>query len=138
MSGVGIRSEAYEISRREEGIRSGAASRSRRSVVGTASKWVIPASRTVSVTVKNVGTRPSREVVQVYYRPVEPEQPVRLVGWESVTVQPGASATVLLTPEPRMWRRWDTDSSTWMQLSGGGELLIARGLGDIRTSVELP
>jgi len=97
-----------------------------------------PASRTVAVTVTNIGTRPSREIVQVYYRPAEPEQPVRLVGWESVTVQPGASATVRVTPEARMWRRWDEDSSGWLQLSAGGELLIARGLGDIRTSVELP
>ena len=52
--------------------------------------------------------------------------------------EPGASATVQVTPDARMWRRWDEASSGWQQLSAGGELLVARGLGDIRTSVELP
>ena len=31
-----------------------------------------------------------------------------------------------------MWRRWDEAAGGWRQLSDGGELLIARGLGDIR------
>ncbi len=42
------------------------------------------------VTVTNTGSRDSREVVQVYYRPAEHEQPVRLVGWTAVEV-PAAS-----------------------------------------------
>ena len=92
----------------------------------------------VCVSVRNIGNRRSREVVQVYYRPAEPDQPVRLVGWQSVTVDPGGTATAVITPEPRMWRRWDEPSGGWQQLSRGGEFLIARGLGDIRTSIDLP
>jgi beta-glucosidase len=92
----------------------------------------------VTVTVRNVGGRTSREVVQVYYRPAESDQPVRLVGWSAVTVEPGATASVHVPLEQRMWRRWDEQSRSWARLGAGGELLIARGLGDIRTSIDLP
>ncbi len=104
---------------------------------GTA-ELVDSSSRAVSVGVRNIGTRTSREVVQVYYRPAEHDQPVRLVGWQAVTLEPGAASTVVITPEARMWRRWDERSHGWRQLREGGELLVARGLGDIRTSVDLP
>ncbi|MFI5890391.1 beta-glucosidase [Actinoplanes sp. NPDC051513] len=90
---------------------------------------------TVTATVKNVGGRTSREVVQVYLRPVEKDEPVRLVGWTSVTVAPGESAQVTVPTDPRLWRKWDTATSSWARLADGGELLVARGLGDIRAVV---
>ncbi|WP_433361560.1 beta-glucosidase family protein [Actinoplanes sp. CA-142083] len=86
----------------------------------------------VTATVKNVGRRPSREVVQVYLRPVEKDEPIRLVGWTSVKVAPGESARVTVQTDARLWRKWDADSSSWTRLSDGGEFLVARGLGDIR------
>jgi beta-glucosidase len=86
----------------------------------------------VAVTVRNTGTRPSREVVQVYLRPAEDDQPVRLVGWAAVEVDAGASAVVDVACDARMWRRWDTAATAWARLSGSGELLVARGLGDVR------
>ncbi len=89
----------------------------------------------VTVTVCNTGTRPSREVVQVYFRPAERDQPVRLVGWEPVTVAPGRSARVTVSTDRRMWRRWNTDAARWDRLGPGGEYLIARGLGDIRATL---
>ncbi len=91
----------------------------------------------VAVRIGNTGRRDSREVVQVYYRPAEHDQPVRLVGWQAVDVPAGAESTVQVTTDPRMWRRWDVHSSAWRQLAAGGELLIARGLGDIRVSIDL-
>jgi beta-glucosidase len=96
------------------------------------------APRQVSVTVRNTGSRRSREVVQLYFRPAETDQPVRLVGWQSVTVDPDATATVTVTADQRMWRRWDEASGGWQQLAPGGQLLVARGLGDIRATIELP
>jgi beta-glucosidase len=93
---------------------------------------------TVAVTVTNTGTRRSREVVQVYLRPAEEDQPVRLAGWRAVTVDPEESIRVEVACDPRMWRRWDTGAGTWTRLDGGGGLLVARGLGDVRATVDLP
>ncbi|HET9517203.1 MAG TPA: glycoside hydrolase family 3 C-terminal domain-containing protein, partial [Actinoplanes sp.] len=92
---------------------------------------------TVTVTVTNTGERRSREVVQVYLEPAETDQPVRLVGWQDVTVEPGESARVAVPTDARMWRRWDTSSGTWGTLSGAGRLLVARALGDIRAALPL-
>ncbi|MGK5681809.1 beta-glucosidase family protein [Actinoplanes sp. URMC 104] len=90
----------------------------------------------ITVTVSNVGRRESREVVQVYLRPVEREEPVRLVGWTSVTVEPGRSARVTVHTDRRLWRKWDAASHSWSgRLADGGQFLVARGLGDIRATV---
>ncbi|MEU8613976.1 glycoside hydrolase family 3 C-terminal domain-containing protein [Actinoplanes sp. NPDC048791] len=92
----------------------------------------------VTVTVTNTGARDSREVVQVYFQPAGPDEPVRLVGWQGVDVPAGGSTRVTITPDARMWRRWDAAAGAWESVGAGGELLIARGLGDIRATVELP
>ncbi|MCU7728707.1 glycoside hydrolase family 3 C-terminal domain-containing protein [Actinoplanes sp. KI2] len=89
----------------------------------------------ITATVENVGGRRSREVVQVYLRPVEPDEPIRLVGWSAVTVDPGQSARVTVRTDPRLWRRWDEATGSWGRLSEGGTFLVARGLGDIRATV---
>ena len=81
------------------------------------------------------GTRPSREVVQVYLEPTTVDQPVRLVGWTAVTVEPGGTAEVRVDTDARLWRRWD--AGRWTQLPPGGRLLVARGLGDIRATLDL-
>ncbi|XVV09362.1 beta-glucosidase family protein [Actinoplanes sp. CA-131856] len=98
-------------------------------------RLVLGDAPSITATVKNTGTRPSREVVQVYLRPVERGEPVRLVGWESVTVAPGESARVTVHTDRRLWRKWNTQTATWDRLSDGGEFLVARGLGDIRATV---
>ncbi len=89
------------------------------------------------VTVTNTGERDSREVVQVYLDPSEDGQPVRLVGWTAVEVAAGASVTVDVTSDSRLWRRWDEAAGAWGTPLSGGELLVARGLGDIRARVAL-
>ncbi len=91
----------------------------------------------VALTVTNTGSRESRDVVQVYYRPDDAEQPVRLVGWAGVEAAPGESIRVPVTCDARMWRRWDTAANTWAQLTGG-ELFVARSLADIRATLPLP
>ncbi|WP_239132331.1 beta-glucosidase family protein [Paractinoplanes durhamensis] len=90
-----------------------------------------PAPR-VTVAVRNLATHTSREVVQVYFQPADAGQPVRLVGWAGAEVGPGATADVTVECDARLWRRWDTSAHRWADLDLAGELLIARGLGDIR------
>lgn len=89
----------------------------------------------VEVEVANVAHRGSSEVVQVYYRPHEEGQPVRLVGWTRVAVAAGATATARVRCDPRVWRRWTDDG--WADLSDAGTVLVARGLGDVRGSCRL-
>ena len=91
----------------------------------------------VTVSVTNTGTRPSREVVQVYFQPAEDDQPVRLAGWQAANAAPGETVTVEVPLDARLWRRWDTAAAGWARLTGAGRLLVARGLGDIRASVDL-
>jgi beta-glucosidase len=92
----------------------------------------------VSVIVTNAGPRASREVVQVYLAPAEPDQPVRLVGWRAVTAAPGESVRAEVNTDSRLWRRWNTADNRWEPLAAGGRLLVARGLGEIRATLELP
>jgi beta-glucosidase len=94
-------------------------------------------SPAVLLTVTNTGPRQSREVVQVYFDPPSAEQPVRLVGWVLVTAAPGESVRTRVGTDARMWRRWNSTSSTWDVMPAGGQLLIARGLGDVRATLSL-
>ncbi|WP_226346657.1 glycoside hydrolase family 3 protein [Agilicoccus flavus] len=90
----------------------------------------------VRVPVTNSSERDSREVVQVYWEPSEADQPTRLVGWADAVVPAGDTATVEVTCDPRMWRRWDVRAGAWTTL-GGGTLLVARGLGDVRARLPM-
>jgi beta-glucosidase len=85
----------------------------------------------VRVEITNTSANDSREVVQIYYDPQAAEQPVRLVGWATAEVAAGASASVEVRCDRRMWRTWTVSAGAWDELAGG-ELLVARGLGDIR------
>jgi beta-glucosidase len=89
----------------------------------------------VTVEVTNTGGRTSREVVQVYLEPADADQPVRLVGWTAVTAEPGRTVPVRVETDARLWRRWT--AAGWDRLPPGGRLLVARGLGDIRASLNL-
>ena len=91
----------------------------------------------VSVKITNTGTRPSREVVQVYFEPADTAQPVRLAGWAAATAEPGRSVDVVVQTDARLLRRWNTANGSWEELPTDGRLLVARGLGDIRGTVEV-
>ena len=94
-----------------------------------------PDGETVTVRIANTATRPSREVVQVYWRP-EGDAPVRLVGYAVADeVVPSEERSVTVACDARAFRLWDTDASHWTN-PGGGALVVARGLGDVR--FELP
>lgn len=95
------------------------------------------AGRSVKVEITNTSGRPSREVVQVYLQPVESDQPIRLVGWSAIEVESGVTASVTVHCDARLWRRWDAAADAWTSLAPGGELVVARGLGDLRARLRL-
>jgi beta-glucosidase len=88
----------------------------------------------LTVVLGNTADRPSREVVQIYWRPVE-SAPVRLVGYAIADeVVPGEQRTVSVPCDSRAFRLWDEAASDWVTPSGG-TFLIARGLGDVRLEI---
>jgi beta-glucosidase len=89
----------------------------------------------VDVEVTNTSARDSRETVQVYLDPAEADQPIRLVGYRGADVPAGATAVVTVACDDRLFRRWDDAAGAWAPLARGGELVLARGLGDVRARV---
>lgn len=90
----------------------------------------------VRIDVTNIGSRPSRETVQVYFRPQNPSEPIRLAGYTGIDVEPGGTVTATVHCDQRLFRSWDENVGSWNALADG-ELLIARGLGDVRAQVPL-
>lgn len=90
----------------------------------------------VSVSVTNVGEHVGRETVQVYLEPASAELPTRLIGWSSVELVPGESASVSVECDVRFQRRWQPSHQAWTPLVDG-RLIVARGLGDVRASLPI-
>ena len=104
----------------------------------SASHATTEAGESVTVLITNTADRPSREVVQVYWRPADPSAPVRLVGYAVADeVVPGEERSVTVPCDPRAFRLWDEPAGSWTTPSGG-TLLLARGLGDVRLEITRP
>jgi beta-glucosidase len=87
---------------------------------------------TVTVTVRNTGSRAGREVVQVYAGPVEADEtrPRRwLAGFADVTAGPGESATATIDLPGRTWQVW---ADGWQTIAGEYRLEAAHSLADVR------
>lgn len=87
--------------------------------------------KSVRVTLRNVGTRAGTETVQVYRFPEDPSIPPRLIGWGQLHVEPGGQARIDVSCDPRAQRLWNSTAGGWEDIAGG-QVVIARGLGDVR------
>ncbi|MFE1368971.1 glycoside hydrolase family 3 protein [Streptomyces anulatus] len=70
----------------------------------------------VEVRLRNTGTRTGRETVQIYAAPLRPQpaRPARrLVGFTTVTAEPGETAHADITLAPRAFHLWDEDARRW-------------------------
>jgi len=93
---------------------------------------------TVSVDVKNTGTAPGSEVVQLYVAHKEPtifKAAQELKGFEKVKLAPGESKTVSITLDKRSFAYYNTKLAGWHVESGEYELRIGASCRDIRGSV---
>ncbi|WP_433605517.1 beta-glucosidase family protein [Prescottella agglutinans] len=96
---------------------------------------------TVEVVVRNTGARTGREVVQLYVGGEGPDgtDPLRFVGFASVTADAGETATARITVDRRTLARWDESASAWRVVGGSRTLVAARSATDRRltTRIEL-
>jgi beta-glucosidase len=94
----------------------------------------------VKVRVRNTGTRPGREVVQVYAsRPDSAvERPSRwLAGFAAATASPGQETTVEVAVPARSLAHWDGESHAWTIEEGTFHLAIGRSFGDQRLTTDI-
>jgi beta-glucosidase len=94
---------------------------------------------TVSVSVRNSGTRAGAEVVQLYLQP--PPSPVdrplkELKGFGRVTLQPGESKTVSFTLDNAAMSYYDAAAHDWVAEPGRFTVLVGASSRDIRAKGE--
>ena len=92
----------------------------------------------LTVTVRNTGPRPGREVVQAYLAgpPGEPGRPVReLAAFGVVTAGPGESAEVALRVPARALARWDEAAGGWSWPPGPFTVHVGRSSRDLPLAV---
>ena len=92
----------------------------------------------VSAAVKNTGSVPGADVVQLYVSDVESsvERPVKeLKGFEKVYLQPGESRKVQFTLDRRALSFFDADSHAWVAEPGEFRALVGTSSEDIREEV---
>jgi beta-glucosidase len=88
---------------------------------------------TVRVRVRNTGSRPGREVVQVYVCPAGPgpgpERPARLLaGFAAAEAGPGESAEVSVELPHRAFEVWDEETKSWAFVKGSYEITASRSI----------
>jgi beta-glucosidase len=94
----------------------------------------------VTVTLRNTGSRPGREVVQAYLAgpPTDPAAPPRqLAAFAAVTAAPGARAEATLRLPARAFARWDEQAAGWAWPPGPFTVHIGRSSRDLSLSVQV-
>jgi beta-glucosidase len=95
---------------------------------------------TVTITVRNSGTRAGREVVQVYASRADSRvqrAPRWLVGSAAVDVAPGEVAQAAITLGDHSFRNWDSSAHAWTTEPGAYQLHAGRSVNDTPLSAEL-
>ncbi|RJL23265.1 glycoside hydrolase family 3 protein [Bailinhaonella thermotolerans] len=75
----------------------------------------------VRVRLRNAGSRPGRETVQIYAAPVgaaEDRPARRLVGFATVTADPGEGVEAEIALAPRAFQVWDAEENRWSKAAG--------------------
>ncbi|MFI5430482.1 glycoside hydrolase family 3 protein [Rhodococcus baikonurensis] len=95
---------------------------------------------TVTVRIRNTGSRHGREVVQVYLAAVDvdPSRPSRaLAGFASVSSDAGETATATITLPRRAFEIWDEQSANWCRRAGSYDLHVGGSSADCRLSLRI-
>jgi beta-glucosidase len=92
----------------------------------------------LTVTVRNTGSRPGREVIQAYVArpPADPASPPReLAAFGTVTAPPGGLAEATLQLPARAFARWAEEAGRWVWPPGQFTVHVGRSSRDLRLSV---
>ncbi|MCX5198061.1 glycoside hydrolase family 3 C-terminal domain-containing protein [Streptomyces sp. NBC_00249] len=95
---------------------------------------------TVRVRLTNTGSRPGREVVQVYLAPLadRAERPASwLAAFAGVEAGPGESVEAVIPLPARAFEIWDEDTRGWQRIGGAYEVRASRSHTDTRLTVTL-
>lgn len=92
---------------------------------------------TVTVRVRNTGTRPGRETIQLYLAPAAnetaPARPSRwLAGFATVEAAPGETAEAVVELPRRAFEIWDESTNSWTHVQGSYDIQAGRSLADPR------
>lgn len=87
-------------------------------------------SLTVTFEVVNTGKRMGAEVPQIYVARDGSGHPMRLAGFQRVTLLPGESRRVTITAEPRILADFDTKLPGWRITAGSYTVALARNAED--------
>ncbi|MFF3762750.1 glycoside hydrolase family 3 protein [Streptomyces sp. NPDC001922] len=102
------------------------------------------AGTTVTVRLRNTGTRPGREVVQIYLTPpasdpqdtgaseTRPREPRRLAGFATAPAAPGESVAVEVVLPRRAFETWDEATDRWRFVPGRYRIEAGRSATDPR------
>lgn len=94
----------------------------------------------ISVDLRNSGTRPGAEVVQVYLRQHSPSLPRpdrELAGFAKVTVEPGQTKRVTIAVDPERLSYYHDGFKRWVIEQGEYDILIGASAADIKLSRRL-
>lgn len=97
-------------------------------------------SVTATVTVRNTGTRPGAEVMQLYVRDVEcsVERPDKeLKGFQKVMLQSGESKDIIITLPVDAFRFFDEKKMEWVLEPGKFQIMAGSSSKDIRLTEEI-
>jgi len=81
---------------------------------------------TATFTVTNTGKRAGADVPQLYLIGVGETKRMRLLGFERVELQPGASKHVTLTADPRLLARFDNKAGQWRIAGGAYKIALSK------------
>lgn len=106
----------------------------------TPSTLAAGAGVTVSVRLRNAGSRPGKEVVQVYLSRPESaiERPIRwLAGFSVIRAGPGATAMAHVHLAARAFQHWSITERQWATEPGVFNLLAGRSVTDLRLAADI-
>lgn len=92
---------------------------------------------TASFTVVNTGDRGGADVPQLYLTDAVGEQRLRLLGFERVELDPGATCRVTIAADPRLLARYDGSAASWRIKAGHHAVAVGASAVALRLTAEV-